>query len=115
MRWGWIPGIAVALAIVPSVALGQAGAPKAPPARPGTGAGPERVVVAEVREARCRDGTRSVSVKMPDAGESPVEVRIVDSQGLVSTYVLLPQPKRPLSADQACAVRREGSHVVPWY
>ena len=115
MRWGWIYGVAAAAAVsVPSPGLGQQGA--APPKRPaGAPAMAERVVVAEVREARCRDGTRSVSVKMPDAGEQPVEVRLVDSQGLVSTYVLLPQPKKPMADAQACMVRTERSPVFPWY
>jgi hypothetical protein len=114
IRWGWIYGVAAAAAIVPSLGLGQQGA--APPKKAAGGpAAAERIVVAEVREARCRDGTRSVSVKMPDAGEQPVEVRLVDSQGLVSTYVLLQQPKRPVAENQACMVRREGSPVFPWY
>ena len=116
LRWGYLAAIAAAAAIVPSLVLGQASVPpKPPPARPAGAPPPERVVVAEVREARCRDGSRSVSVKMPDAGEQPAEVRIVDSQGLVSTYVLIPQPKRPLSADQACTLRVERGYVVPWY
>ena len=115
MRWGWISSVAVAVAIVPSLGLGQAPPPAKPPAaRTGTPP-PERVLVAEVREARCRDGSRSVSVKMPDAGEQPVEVRLVDSQGLVSTYVLLPQPKKPLAENQACTVRSERGPVFPWY
>ena len=115
MRWGWICGVAAAAAIVPSLGLGQQGAPPAKKAAGGP-ATAERVVVAEVREARCRDGSRSVSVKMPDAGDQPVEVRLVDSQGLVSTYVLLPQPKKPASELQACMVRTtERSPVFPWY
>ena len=114
-RWGWISGVAVAVAIVPSFGLGQGSAP-AKPAPPRTATPPpERVLVAEVREARCRDGTRSVSVKMPDAGEQPVEVRLVDSQGLVSTYVLIPQPKKPVAENQACTVRSERGPVFPWY
>jgi len=113
-RWGWIYAVAAAAVIVPSLGLGQQGAA---PAKKPAGAPPvaERVVVAEVREARCRDGTRSVSVKLPDAGEQPVEVRLVDSQGLVSTYVLLPQPKKPMADAQACMVRTERSPVFPWY
>jgi len=113
MRWGWIYGVAAAAAIVPSLGLGQQPAPAKKAAGPATA---ERVVVAEVRESRCRDGTRSVSVKMPDAGEQPVEVRLVDSQGLVSTYVLVPQPKKPASEMQACMVRTgDRSPVFPWY
>jgi len=115
IRWGLIYSVAAAAVIVPSLGLGQQGAA---PAKKPSGGPPtaERVVVAEVREARCRDGTRSVSVKMPDSGEQPVEVRLVDSQGLVSTYVLLPQPKKPVADVQACMVRTgERSPVFPWY
>jgi hypothetical protein len=115
-RWGWISSVAIAMAIVPSLGLGQGATPAKPaPPRAATPPAPERVLVAEVREARCRDGTRSVSVKMPDAGEQPVEVRLVDSQGLVSTYVLLPQPKKPVAENQACTVRAERGPVFPWY
>ena len=112
----WTSGVAAAAiaAFVPTIGMGQQGAAPAKP-RPAARPTPERVVVAEVREARCQDGTRSVSVKMPDAGDQPVEVRLVDSQGLVSTYVLVPQPKKPLSENQACTVRGERSPVFPWY
>ena len=111
-RWGWIAGVA-AVAIVPTLGVGQ-GTPAKPPPPKSAGPTAERVLVAEVREGRCRDGTRTVSVKMPDAGEQPVEVRLVDSQGFVSTYVLLPQPKKPVAADQGCTVRERGP-VFPWY
>ena len=116
LGWRWTSGVAAAavVAIVPSVGMGQQGAAPAKP-RAATAPTPERVVVAEVREARCRDGTRSVSVKMPDAGDSPAEVRLVDSQGLVATYVLVPQPKKPLAENQACTIRSERSPVFPWY
>jgi hypothetical protein len=114
--WRWTSGVAAAalVAMVPTVGMGQQGAAPAKP-RAATAPTPERIVVAEVREARCRDGSRSVSVKMPDAGDQPVEVRLVDSQGLVSTYVLVPQPKKPLAENQACMVRSERSPVFPWY
>jgi hypothetical protein len=115
LRWRWTSGVAAAalVAIVPSVGMGQQGAAPAKP-RAATQPTPERIVVAEVREARCRDGTRSVSVKMPDAGESPVEIRLVDSQGLVATYLLV-QPKKPLAENQACTIRSDRSPVFPWY
>jgi len=110
LRWKWISGVA-AVAIVPTLGLGQSTPVRPPP----KAAAADRIVMAEVREGRCRDGGRTVSVKMPDAGEQPVEVRLVDSQGLVSTYVLLPQPKKPASAEQACVARSERGPVFPWY
>jgi hypothetical protein len=117
LRCRWTSGVAAAAiaAIVPTVGMGQQGAAPAKPRAAGPQA-PERVVVAEVREARCRDGTRSLSVKMPDAGDQPIEVRLVDSQGLVSTYLLVPQSRKPLAENQACmVVRGERSPVFPWY
>ena len=116
LRCRWISGVTAAAiaAFVPTVGMGQQGAAPAKP-RPAARPTPERVVVAEVREARCQDGSRSVSVKMPDAGDQPVEVRLVDSQGLVSTYLLVPQPKRPLAENQACTLRGDRSPVFPWY
>ena len=76
----------------------------------------DRVVVAEVRESRCIDGTRSVRVKLLDAGQQPAEVRLVDAQGYVHTYVLSAQPKREASTDRGCSTRwPERGPVYPWY
>ena len=112
LHWGWISGVAAVAAIVPSFGLGQQGSPAS--ARP-TVAG-ERVVLAEVRESRCRDGTRSVRVQLLDAGEQPVEVVVVDAQGFVHTYVLSAQPRRPLATDRGCTLTwPQRGPVFPWY
>jgi len=89
LRFAGLSAAVAAAVIVPSLGSGQ-----------GTGSSPgqvavaERVVVAEVRESQCMDGTRSVRVKLLDAGQQPSEVRVVDAQGYVHTYVLSAQLKR---------------------
>ena len=110
---GLAAAAAAAVAIAPTSGLGQstalAGASRAAPVG-------DRVVVAEVRESRCKDGTRSVRVKLLDAGEQPAEVRVVDSQGYEHTYVLSAHPKRESTADRGCAGRwPERGPIFPWY
>ena len=111
LRFLLASGAAVAASIWPSLAMGQSGAAAAKPV-----ATPERVVVAEVRESNCRDGTRSVRVQLLAPGDRPAEVRVVDAQGFVHTYVLSTHPKQPLAADRGCTERfAERGPVFPWY
>lgn len=111
LRFAGLSAAVAAAVIVPSLGSGQ-----------GTGSSPgqiavaERVVVAEVRESQCMDGTRSVRVKLLDAGQQPSEVRVVDAQGYVHTYVLSAQPKREVRADHGCSTRwPERGPVFPYY
>ena len=104
-------GGAVAVAILPALVFAQKGAAAARSV-----AAADRVVVAEVRESNCRDGRRSVRVELLAPGAPPAEVRVVDAQGFVHTYIMSAHPKLPLAADRGCTERlSERGPVFPWY
>ena len=110
LRFLLASGAAVAVAILPAFAFAQTGAAAAKPVAAG------RVVVAEVRESNCRDGRRSVRVHLLAPGAPPAEVRVVDAQGFVHTYVLSAHPKQPVAADRGCTERlSERGPIFPWY